>query len=188
VALLVPVLGTACASAPPPRPPTAEAAYRELQTSVRAHQRDSLWRILDGRSRDTWQVAWRARRAAYELLTVLDRDDVARDPELRALPALPPARPEDFFVASLSDPELAQLGEDLDPAAPLIELGADAQVLTASGERLPFRKASDGTWGFSGLAEPARQAAQRELGLLDRVGRLVALQTPGLLPGSMPWR
>jgi hypothetical protein len=177
-----------CASAPPPLPPSAEAAYRDLKSVIRAQQRESLWRILDGRSRETWQVAWRARRAAYELLPLLDRDDVARDPELRALPPQPPPRAEDLFAASVTTPELTSLQGDLDPAAPLIELGSDAQVLTASGERLPFRKASDGTWGFSGLAEPARQAAQRELGLLDRVGRLVALQRPGLLPGSMPWR
>jgi hypothetical protein len=191
VPVLVVALGCAtyaCATPAPPRFDNAERAYRGLQQAVRARSRAELWPLLDPRTRDTWQVAFRARRASYELLPLLDRDDVANDPELRRLPPLPPARTEELFAASLSDPELAHLGDDLDPKAPVLEMGPDAQVLSATGERVPFRKAGDGTWGFSGLAESARQAAQRELGLLDRIGRLVAVQRPGLLPGSMPWR
>jgi hypothetical protein len=178
----------ACGTAPPAFPPSASAAFHDLTQVVRERKRADLWRLVDQRTRDTWQIAWRARRASHELLPLLDREDIGRDPELRALPPAPPARAEDLFTASLSDPDWVHLGEDLDPRAQLIELGTDAQVLSASGERLAFRKAADGSWGFTGFAEPARQSAQRELVLLERIGRLVALATPGLLPGSMPWR
>jgi hypothetical protein len=177
-----------CATAPPAFPPSAQAAYVDLKGAVAARQRDLLWRTLDQRTRDTWQIAWRARRAAHELLPLLQHEHVASDPELQKLPAAPPARAQDLFSASFSDADWTDLHERFDPAARLIELGRDAEALTPTGERLSFRKAADGSWGFAGLAELARQGAQREMALLDRIGALLELQTPGLRPGSMPWR
>jgi hypothetical protein len=178
----------ACGTAPPAHPPSAEIAYGDLRRAVHDRTRDSLWRTLDGRTRDTWLIAWRTRRATYEMLPLLEREHVNGDPELRALPPAPPPRPEDFFVASFSDSDWADLAARFDPAARLIELGKDAEALTPTGDRLTFRKSGDGTWGYAGLAEVARQTAQRELGMLDRVGALIELQTPGLRSGSMPWR
>lgn len=178
----------ACATTPPPLPANADIAYRELQQAVRTRQHGELWRVLDRRTHATWQIAWRARRAAYELMPLLDREMIANDRELRALPAAPPVRVEDMFNASIGEADWAQLAAQFDPAARVIELGADAQALSPTGDRLAFRKASDGTWGFADLGELARQAAQRELALVDRLARLLEMVTPGLPPGSLPWR
>jgi hypothetical protein len=178
----------ACGTTPPPHPISAESAWGDLRRAVTARVRGDLWRTLDARTRATWQIAWRTRRAMYEMLPLLEREQIVGDPELRALPPTPPARVEDFFTASFSESDWTDLAARFDPAARLIELGKDAEALTPTGDRLTFRKASDGSWGYAGLAELARQTAQRELAMLDRVGALIELQTPGLRPGSMPWR
>lgn len=187
-ALCAPAALGACGTAPPAHPPSAEIAYGDLRRAVQERTRDHLWRTLDARTRDTWLIAWRTRRAIYEMLPVLEREQVNGDPELRALPPAPPARAEDFFVASFSEADWKDLAARFDPAARLIELGKDAEALTPTGDRLTFRKSGDGTWGYAGLAELARQTAQRELAMLDRLGALIELQTPGLRAGSMPWR
>jgi hypothetical protein len=183
------VATAACATTPTPPPPpaSADAAFHDLKLAVHDRRRDNLWQVLDRRTRDTWQVAWRARQASHQLIPLLEHEQVANDLDLRTLPKTPPARAEDLFDSSVADPDWARLADLLDPAVRLIEFGSDAEVLTPGGDRFVFRKGTDDAWGFTGFAELARQAAQHELLLLDRLARLVELQTPGLTPGSMPW-
>lgn len=162
-------LGCATTFTPADSPATAYLAFQE---AVRSKNRESLWHALDDQTRALWRLAWRARRAGFELLATFPADEIAADPDLRVLGTTPPLRPEDLFAASVTDAELVRLGEDINPAAPVLSLVSEAQFPTKMGDNLPFRKAADRSWGYAGFADRAGLAARGELEAVERVGRL----------------
>jgi hypothetical protein len=169
----------ACATttAPPAENPTQ--AFQSFQAAIRNRDRATLWQALDQPTRGHWQLAWRARRAACELLATFPPDRVQADPDLRALQPTPPPGPADLFAASVTDAELVRLGEDINPTAPMVSLVSEARFPTKLGDSLPFRKTATSGWGYAGFADRAQQGARAELETLERLGRLARQQHLG---------
>jgi hypothetical protein len=170
----VAVTAAACASTPAPVDNPVEA-FRAFQAAIHSPDREQLWRALDEETRAQWRLAWRARRAGRELLSTFAAEDVAADPDLRALAPSPP-RPEDLFAASVNDGDLRRIAEDINPAATLLGLENEASFPTKMGDHLPFRKGPERSWGFAGFVDRAQQAARAEIETLDRVLRLVRMR------------
>ncbi len=171
------LLLAACATTPPPHD-SPERALRALDGAIGAERADEVWHALDEGTRNGYRVAWRARRAAAELLSLLPNDDVDVDAATRVRTARA-VSPETLFAESVAAADLKRLGSEIDIHAGVLSLVTEARFATRNGEHLVFLRDPHGAWGYAGFADRARQSARQELDLVERLSRLVIIRTLG---------
>lgn len=145
-------------------PATPEAAYTRFSEAVWARDGRALWKAVDQKTRWAWMTVQRCHRESYDVVLSTFPEGEDRQRALRRYRngALSES------AADLFAKEVVDGMPLLDPLAvhrPRIEARGEgaAEVVLASGARVPLARGKDASWGMAGLLGDAK----------DREGRAI---------------
>jgi hypothetical protein len=153
---------------------TPEEAFERLAEAVAARDGGQLFDALDLETRWSWMSVQRAQRESYDI--VLSNFPLVPDRERTLHRFEAGAQSEgarDLFTRQVEGAVFADLAGALAAAGPaprLAIVGDGTLAEAAAGARtLPFRKGSDGHWGwgYAGLADEAEQLKRRAMADLE---------------------
>jgi hypothetical protein len=146
-------------------------AYRRFAAAVRAKDGAALFESLDQATRWSWMSVQKAHREAYDIILSNYPEGAAREKELRRFEAgATTTSAVELFQQDVAPGALPMLAALAAADAPRIDVqGERADAVLPSAARVPFRKGSDGTWGFAGLAAEAEERKIRAIQDLELV-------------------
>jgi hypothetical protein len=153
---------------------TPEDAYQRLAEAVEAHDAERLFEALDLETRWSWMSVQRAQRESYDIVLSNFPEGPERERSLRRFePGATSEGARELFARQLDPKVWTELHAAVTAAGPAPRLvvapdGAHAEV-AAGGRTLPFRKATDGHWGwgYAALAADAEEVKRRATADLD---------------------
>jgi hypothetical protein len=151
---------------------TPEEAYQRLGEAVAAHDGERLYDALDIETRWSWMSIQRAQRECHDIVLSSFPQGPERERSLRRFePGAQSEGAAELFARQLEPQVWTDLAAALAAAGPAPRLiGDGSQAAVAAGSRtLPFRKVSDGHWGwgYAGLAVEAEQTKRRAMADLE---------------------
>lgn len=152
---------------------TPEEAHRRFVEAVRTGDPVKVFDVLDKQTRWGWMTVQKRHREAYDIVLSTYPEGSVRDSALRRFERGATANSaKDLFADEVGRAAFPNLRVQADAPVARFETAADggtAAAVTTTGDRVPFRRASDGGWGYGGFAADADDRQRRAIHDLEAV-------------------
>ncbi len=150
---------------------TPEEAYQRFAGAVRAQDGAALFDALDQSTRWDLMTIQKAHREAYDIVLSNYPEGPERQREKRRYEPEATAPSAREFFKNQTAPGLISTLKAVVAGPAKIERKDDNEVeaVVASGDRLPFARGQDGSWGYAGLQKQTTEDKNRAYHDLDVV-------------------
>lgn len=173
VALVLATAVVAGAGAGCSRAKSPEEAHRRFVEAVRTGDPARVFDVLDKQTRWAWMTVQKRHREAHDIVLSTYPEGAVRDTALRRFERGATAgSAKALFADEVGRAALPNLRTQAAAAVVSFETAPDgetASAVTATGERIPFRRGPNGGWGYGGFAADAEDRQRRAIQDLDVV-------------------